>query len=78
MIIFQPEIMASDSTRKRGPSDTKTEPRKRALEKDTLIEICIRGPKMGPISCPEIGPDFGPLCPAFRLKRALSQGRSAA
>ena len=42
MIIFQPEIMASDSTRKRGPSDTKTEPRRGSLKKDALIEICIR------------------------------------
>ena len=42
MIIFQPESLASDSTRKTSPSDTKTEPRKRSLEKDTLIEILIR------------------------------------
>ena len=30
-----------DSSRLGGPSDTKSELRKRALEEDTLIEICI-------------------------------------
>ena len=42
MIIFNQKVMASDATRKRSPSDTKTEPRKRSLEKDTLIEIFMR------------------------------------
>ena len=65
MIIFQPEIMASDSTRKRGPSDTKTEPRKRALEKDTLIEICIRGPKLGPHFVPRKWSRFWAPVPRF-------------
>ena len=38
---------------------TKTGPRKRALEKDTLIEISIGKLTEDPISCPENGPDFG-------------------
>lgn len=73
MIIFQPEILASDSTRKRGPSGTKTEPRKRAPEIDTLNYNLYTGPKSGPhfvprkwsrfwVSCVPI---LGPCAPIF-------------
>ena len=53
----------------------KPSPENGPSKKDTLLEICIRARKMGPISCPENGPDFGPLWPDFLLKRANFQGQ---